>query len=98
MVQTNALTFVMPVFFRCVTLQAIRKRQEEEAKRQMEELQARAIDADAKFASLDEEINVSTAAWPQPWTGGGAVTVQPAAQARQCWCWLKVQRAHKAGT
>lgn len=38
---------------------AIRKRQEEEAKRRLEELQAAQVDADAKFASLDEEINVS---------------------------------------
>lgn len=48
-------------------MQAIRKRQEEEAKRQMEELQARAIDADAKFASLDEEINVSSTAITVDW-------------------------------
>ncbi|KAG2431845.1 hypothetical protein HXX76_009338 [Chlamydomonas incerta] len=39
---------------------AIRKRQEEEAKRRLEELQAAQVDADAKFASLDEEINVKS--------------------------------------
>ncbi|KAG2487699.1 hypothetical protein HYH03_013698 [Edaphochlamys debaryana] len=39
---------------------AIRKRQEEEAKRRMEELQAAQMDVDAKFASLDEEINVKS--------------------------------------
>jgi hypothetical protein len=38
--------------------QAIRKRQEEEAKRRLEELQAAQINADSKFASLDEEIIV----------------------------------------
>ncbi|KXZ50597.1 hypothetical protein GPECTOR_15g280 [Gonium pectorale] len=39
---------------------AIRKRQEEEAKRRLEELAAAQVDVDAKFASLDEEINVKS--------------------------------------
>ncbi|GLC55847.1 Kinesin-like protein fla10 [Pleodorina starrii] len=39
---------------------AIRKRQEEEAKRRLEELAAAQMDSDSKFASLDEEINVKS--------------------------------------
>jgi hypothetical protein len=48
----------LSAFPRPPSAQAIRKRQEEEAKRRMEELAAAQVDVDAKFASLDEEINV----------------------------------------